>query len=268
MAAGGRQVAQPRSKEIHMLPPIALQTYTLREALASDYASVMRKVAQIGYVGVEVCENPGMSNEKAGRLIRELGLEVPSSHFGLPIGDRKQAVLDGVAAFGAPCIVPSTDSQALKTLDGIKAVCERFNEGNAVCMANGLKLGLHNHWWEFGQLDGRYVLDIMLDFLEPSIFVQVDTYWVKAAGADPVAVVKRLGARVPLLHIKDGPATKEAPMLAAGSGVMDFPAIAAAAAGNCQWMIIEMDRCATDMMEAVEQSYRYMVGAGLARGKS
>jgi hypothetical protein len=39
---------------------------------------------------------------------------------------------------------------------------------------------------------------------------------------------------------------------------MDFPAILNAAAGPVEWLIVELDRCATDMMEAVAQSYRYL----------
>jgi len=34
-----------------------------------------------------------------------------------------------------------------------------------------------------------------------------------------------------------------------------------------EWLIVEMDHCAADMMEAVAKSCRYLVGKGLARGK-
>lgn len=36
-----------------MAKPISLQLYTLRDALAQDFESVIRKVAAIGYIGVE-----------------------------------------------------------------------------------------------------------------------------------------------------------------------------------------------------------------------
>jgi hypothetical protein len=41
----------------------------------------------------------------------------------------------------------------------------------------------------------------------------------------------------------------------------------AAGAAATEWLIVEIDRCATDMLEAVAKSYRYMVGKGLAHGK-
>ena len=55
-------------------------------------------------------------------------------------------------------------------------------------------------------------------------------------------------------------------MTAVGEGKMDVPAIVAAGEGSTEWLIVELDRCATDMMEAVEKSYTYLVGKGLARG--
>ena len=47
-----------------------------------------------------------------------------------------------------------------------------------------------------------------------------------------------------------------------GQGALDFPAIVAAASG-ARWLIVELDRCATDMLAAVEQSHRYLVQEGL-----
>ena len=83
---------------------------------------------------------------------------------------------------------------------------------------------------------------------------------------DPAKVVKELGPRAPLLHIKDGPAVKDEPQVAVGDGVLDFPRIVQAAEGAVEWLIVELDHCGTDMMEAVEKSYQYLVKGGLARG--
>jgi sugar phosphate isomerase/epimerase len=116
-------------------------------------------------------------------------------------------------------------------------------------------------------VDGRRAYEIMLDYLSPEVFFEVDTYWAKTAGVDPAAMVRRLGGRAPLLHIKDGPCVMDAPMTAVGDGVVDVPGIVAAGAGATEWLIVELDRCATDKLEAVAKSYRYMVGKGLAYGK-
>jgi len=46
-----------------------------------------------------------------------------------------------------------------------------------------------------------------------------------------------------------------------------MPAIIGAADPNVlEWLIVELDSCEGDMMEAVAQSYRYLTSAGLAVG--
>jgi sugar phosphate isomerase/epimerase len=72
-----------------------------------------------------------------------------------------------------------------------------------------------------------------------------------------------------MLHIKDGPCVKGQPMTAVGDGVMDFPPIVKAGAGITEWMVVEIDSVAADrdMMEAVERSYKYLVGNKLAAGR-
>ena len=48
---------------------------------------------------------------------------------------------------------------------------------------------------------------------------------------------------------------------------MDFPSVIAAADENVlRWLIVELDRCDTDMFTAVEESYKYLTSNGLAEG--
>jgi sugar phosphate isomerase/epimerase len=242
--------------------------YTVREALGEDFAGMMQRIADIGYVGVEPALGTlGTTPVEAGRLFKELGLQVPSAHTPLPLGAEKDRVIEAMAALDCRCIVSGKGPESFQTLEQVRQSCDLFNEAHAAAKENGMSFGIHNHWWEFQAVEGRYVYDIMLDRLDPEIFFEVDTYWVRTAGLDPAEVVRELGRRAPLLHIKDGPAVRGAPMVAVGDGVLDVPAIVRAAEGQAQWLIVELDECATDMMEAVEKSYHYLVEGGLARGK-
>jgi sugar phosphate isomerase/epimerase len=56
-------------------------------------------------------------------------------------------------------------------------------------------------------------------------------------------------------------------MTAVGDGVMDFPAIIKAGENYTEWLIVEVDRCATDMVLAVEKSLKHLVLNGLGSGK-
>ena len=81
-------------------------------------------------------------------------------------------------------------------------------------------------------IEGRRAYQRLLEQLDPAIFWELDTYWATVAGCDAPAVVRELGARAPLLHLKDGPATPDAVKQALGTGVIDVPAIIAASAGS------------------------------------
>jgi sugar phosphate isomerase/epimerase len=241
-----------------MTKRIALQLYTVRELAQDDYESVVRKVAAMGYPGVETAGFPGTTAEAAARLFKELGLTVTSAHVPLPLGENQQMVLETMEALGKPPLIcTQIRPDDVETMKTIRDLCDRLNQGYEVAKANGLAFGIHNHWWEFADVDGRMVHHIMLDLLDPEIFFELDTYWIKVAGRDPVAIVESLRARAPMLHIKDGPATRDASMTAVGDGVMNIPAILQAAVPNV-WQIVEMDRCDTDVLEATRKIYAYL----------
>lgn len=250
-----------------MPAPIALQLYSVREAMADDFTGVVRKVAQMGYIGVEpALSTLGATPDEAAGLFRGLGLQVPSAHTALPLGDDKNQVLDAMATLGCTRVISLLGPDRVETMDLTKRTCDLLNEAHAVVTENGLSLGVHNHWWEYQLVEGEYPYQVMLERLHPDIFFEVDTYWVQVAGPDPATVVAAFGARAPLIHVKDGPGVIDAPMVPLGEGVMDIPGIVAAAGDSLEWMIVELDRCATDMLEAVARSYRYLVSEGLARG--
>jgi sugar phosphate isomerase/epimerase len=249
-------------------PPIALQLYTVREALAHDFPGVMDRIAAAGYVGVEpALGHLGATVTEAAGRFQTLGLEVPGAHVPLPLGEDRDRVLDFVAAVGSKRIVSGRGPDQFTSLETTRRTCDLFNRAQAVAAGVGFSFVIHNHWWEFLQVEGRYVYQVMLEHLDPDIQFEIDTYWVQAAGLDPAQIVAELAPRTPLLHLKDGSAVQGEPMVALGQGSLDIPGIVRAGQGTTEWLIVELDACATDMLQAVEESYTYLVGEGLARGR-
>jgi len=250
-----------------MTAPIALQLYSIREELNGDFEAGVRRIADMGYLGVEPAGFPGTTPEEAAKLFRELQLAVPSAHTAMPVGEAKQQILDMMRTLGSTRIVSGLGPDDFLTMDLTKRSCETFNEASAVAVENGMSFAIHNHCWEFLPLDSRHVYRVMLDYLAPEVLFEVDTYWVRTAGLNPATVVRELGARTPLLHIKDGPCKKGESMTAVGDGIMDFHSIVEAGGTTVEWMIVELDSCDTPMMEAVEKSYAYLTTRELAHGK-
>jgi sugar phosphate isomerase/epimerase len=244
-----------------MADHIALQLYSVRNILPNDFEGVIRRVAAMGYKGVETSDFAGTTPAAAVKLFKALGLELAAMHVSLPTaGDKFNQLLELLAMFDCHTIVSGFGPDRYKTLDDTRKACDEFNRASALAQSHNLRFCIHNHWWEYLALEGSYPYKVMLEKLDPRVGFEVDTYWVKTGGCDPAAVVKEVGKRAPLLHIKDGPAIREKPQVAIGDGALDFPAIIKAGQGVTEWLIVEFDSCATDILTAVEKSYQYLRG--------
>lgn len=247
--------------------PLAVQLYSVRERLAQDYASTLRQVADIGYAGVEPFGDPATLREQAA-LIADLGLAVPSAHVSFPnTPENREAALRSADAYGTECIIASVMPEGWASRDAVERTIEAINAASAFAQQNGLTFGYHNHWWEYESVDGIRPYKLLLDRADPALIFQIDIYWVQTAGLDPARVIAEHGERATLLHVKDGPADSgESDMVAVGAGAVDVRA-AVEAADHADWLIVELDRCATDMLTAVRESYAYLTEEGLGHGR-
>lgn len=251
-----------------MAPPLGLQLYTVREELKGDAEAVIRRIAEIGYAGVETAGLPGMTLDQTTKLFAELNLKVPSIHAAMPVGDAKQEVVETADALGAQWLVAGLRPADFETEDLIKQSCDTFNEASRSAREAGKAFAIHNHYWEFAAIGSRRVYEVMLDHLDPDVLFEFDTYWAQVGGTDPVEALGKIADRSPLLHIKDGPADEaKSAMQAIGEGVLDWDGISKAAGANAKWWIVELDRCDTDMMEAVEKSHAFLTSKGFASGQ-
>lgn len=246
---------------------LALQLYSIRDALSTDLEGTIRKIAAMGYQAVEAWGGlAGGDMARPAALFQELGIKVISTHGRLDPDDPEQqkTQLKGMEQLGVNTLVfPWLPPENFTTIEGIKRVCEQLNAIHAIAHANGLRFGYHNHHFECVALpDGSLPIHQMAALLDPTIFFEVDTYWVQAGGANVVDLLRTLGDRAPLLHIKDGSTRLGEPMVAVGTGIMDVPAILRVS--RAEALIVELDACATDMLEAVDLSLKNlskMVGA-------
>jgi sugar phosphate isomerase/epimerase len=242
-----------------MAPRFGLQLYTLREECARDLEATLAFVASCGYAGVEVAALYGRSARDFRALLDANGLAVASMHA-LPFGDATARALDDAQALGTPLVVvPFAHPDRFKSADAVAALADELNAALAQARSHGLRLGYHNHFWEWRALeDGSVAFDALLARLDPALEIELDVYWAATAGRDPAALLRTLGARATRLHLKDGPADKpESPMVALGDGVVDLTA-AMQAAAHADWMLVELDACAGEMKQAVKRSAEWL----------
>lgn len=251
--------------------PPALQLYTVREQLATDRLGVLLRIAGFGYGAVEpydVATDPeGLRDD-----LDTAGLTVCAVHARV-LGEDSGSLLRGTRTVGADTvIVPWAEPAIFTTADGVARFGRDLNEAAARAADHGLRLGYHNHDFELSsRVAGRPALEVLADALDPAVILEIDTYWAAVGGPEGVppaefvpALLGRLGDRVRYLHVKDGPVSKEDPMTAVGAGRMPVAEILAACP-SAQWHVVELDRCATDMLTAVGDSLAWLAAHGLAK---
>ncbi len=238
---------------------LGVQLYSVRDQIRADRDAVLRRLAEIGFASVEPFQP---QHDPAGfrAVADDLGLTVPTTHAPV-LGDHRDELADAAHVLGTESlIVAAVPAAEFADADGVKRTAQRLSEAAAWAAGRGLRLGYHNHWWEFATLpDGRCAYDVLVDATTPQVFWEVDVYWAATAGIDVPALLKQLGERVHHLHVKDGPARSGEPMTAVGAGTLPMPEILAAAPSSAG-RIVELDECATDVFAALAESVAYLNG--------
>ncbi len=244
---------------------IALQLYTVRGPAAQDLAGTLAQVAAAGYRSVELAGLPETTPGQLARLLDESGLRVIASHEGIErLRDDLTAVADRLAEVDCPrVIVPWMPELDRRTPDDVRRFAAELG-GYAEQLADrGMRLGYHNHAFEFAPLDGTTVWDVLSTALPPEVDIELDVYWAAVGGRDPVTEIGASTGRVRLLHMKDMAPGAEPHDAPAGRGTLPFPEIVEAArSARVDWYVVEQDEPG-DVLDDIGRAFRYL--NGLAR---
>lgn len=237
--------------------PVALQLYSIRDHTAEDMAGTLRQLAAMGYQGLELAGYGNLTRELLKEVIDETSQEVVSIHTNLP---SLQNEIDDIVAeskvFGNHYVVlGSVPAELRGSAANWREAAKILNEIGEKLHQNDLQFCYHNHAFEFEEeYDGEYGLDILFTHCDPR-FVQseLDSYWVKKGGADPVDYIKKYAGRIPLLHIKD--MGTDGSFAEIGNGTMNWEEIFSAAEANgVKHYIVEQDTCPGDSLDSVKLS--------------
>ena len=241
--------------------PVSVQLYTVREALAEDPAATFARLAEIGYRSVELFAFVERAGEFAD-LLAATGLTAPSAHASL-VDQDVVPVFEAARALGISTVIdPFTDQARWTSAEGIAAIAAELNRVSAIAADLGITVGYHNHQFELeADIDGTTGLEVLADLLDPAVVLELDTYWAAVGGADPVALLGRLGQRVRLIHVKDGDVSMTTTnQTAVGAGRM--PVLDILAAAPQARRVVELDDFAGDMFDAIADSAAYLTANG------
>lgn len=237
---------------------LAVQLYSVREALTADAAGTLAALAQMGYTHVEPYKVDDWV-EPLAEAFEANGLAARSTHAN-PIDGDRDAIFAACHRLGVQRLIqPSSPREIWTDPAAVSDFATKLNALAAEVADAGLVLGYHNHEFEIeSELDGRRGLEFLADQLDPAIELQVDTYWAQVGGADVPALLDTLGQRVTSIHIKDGDGTRDTKnQVAVGAGqipVLDF----IDAAKHIDTGVVELDDTSLDMMTQVRDSHTFL----------
>lgn len=246
---------------------IGLQLYSLRDDINEiGIQKVLEAVSKMGYVNLETA---GYGNGKIydlapaefKKICTDLGMKPTSAHLSHGLsGDINadlswwnKAIEDHKEAGMKYVVMPSSPINENATMDDLKKYMDYFYQIGLASAGSGIKFGYHNHDFEFKQIEGQTIYDLMLENSSPDhVFFEMDVYWVTKGGQDPVAYLKKHPNRFPVLHIKDETAI-------GASGTIDFESIfnQANANGMKDWYV-EVERYDGTPQEDVKKSYDFL----------
>lgn len=251
--------------------PVGLQLYTLRDELSQDFAGTLRQVAELGFSFVEFAGYGDLPAGEMKRLLDELGLRALSSHVSLPLADRDK--LDAQLAFHIAynkeigseyLITPSAPLENVTTLEELQPYVETLRHIAEECRRQGIGYGYHNHDFEFRLIEGRPILEHLIEALGDLAVIELDLYWVKKAGLDPKSTLKKWAGRCPLVHIKDMTADERGFFTEVGRGIINYPAIfEMAGEAGVKGYIVEQDQCERPPLESIQMSMDYLKMLGV-----
>ncbi|RZK31610.1 MAG: sugar phosphate isomerase/epimerase [Hymenobacter sp.] len=263
--------------EVLLAAPVAykagLQLYTLRDFIGQDAKGVLAKVAKAGYQEVETYGySPdkhfwGLKPAEFKAVLAANGLTTPSGHYDLGgyLREGNEALLTTTMEAAKACgqqylIVPSVEEKLRATPADFRALAAKLNKAGARCKAAGLRLGYHNHDFEFKPLGGTTLYDVLLKETDPTLVdFEMDIYWVVRAGQDPIKLMQAHPKRFPLWHIKDMDKAQPNLNTEVGSGSIDYRAIMTyAGTAGLKHAIMEQENFALDAYQSIAQSAAYM----------
>jgi sugar phosphate isomerase/epimerase len=215
-----------------LIKEFSIQLYSLREQMKDDFKGVVRRLAGLGYTGVEFAGYGGLSAAEMRSLLGECGLKSVGSHVGYDdIVNNCANVIEYNKTIGSEFIV--CPYAQIRNRDEALRAAEALSKPAEEIAKAGMGFAYHNHHEEFLKDGGEFALDIFYGNTDPKIVsAELDLYWAAFAGVDPLEYMRGLKGRVKLLHVKQMRDYETKKCVDLNEGVIDFKEVLKAGNGS------------------------------------
>lgn len=272
---------------------VGLQLYSVRDEMAQDMDVTLAKVKEIGYDYVEFAGFFSKTAKDIKSLLNKHQLIAVSAHQAPEVFEKvPDCYIDYFKTLGIKfCAIPWMGIEKHAGQGQFDETVEYITKIGKLLKKNSIDLLYHNHEFEFGVFEGKFLLDWLYESISKEYLkTQLDTCWINYGGQDPAAYITKYADRAPIVHLKDfvckGKSCEPVYSLVdekggdikqktrednefdfrpLGQGIQDFKSIIdACKRANTEYVIVEQDRSTTcTPMEAAKQSREYLKTLGL-----
>lgn len=232
----------------------AVQLYTLRNDIkdAESFIEVLKKVKEIGFDGVEICDFYGLSYEELKAKMDEIGLVMAGRHADLRrnFTENFDDMMNFCKIFD--CKTVGVGGAGIRDKESLEKALSRLKAAYDKAQEYGVSVYFHNHWQEFEEIEGV----IPMDEIKKVCDLEVDTYWSFHAGVDTPKFLRDNKDRIVHIHIKDGVGEKPC-ALGEGEATVKESLDAAKEIG-LEWVILENDWPEPTGLEDIARSMAYL----------
>ncbi len=240
----------------------SIQQYTFRPLIEQmGLMPVLEMLPGMGYSGVEFCFFGGFdelntSGKEFGKRVSDLGLKIVGNHFGRKSfhGSHEEAFNFIAEAGGRYAIYNSWGEY--KTEEDIIAAGEYLNPLGRLARKCGIELIYHNHAPEFATLDGRLIIDRLLEQFDGNLFLETDVYFASGQIDDVCGYIRRNAENIRVVHLKqrapDGRIT-DLP-----DGIVDMAAVRDSAIYATDFVVEQHDHYPISVLETLRRNAEFL----------
>jgi len=188
-------------------PVIGLQMGSVGKQAKADLPGTLKKLHEWGIKELEGGVPQGMDPADYLKLLKENDLTLVAIGCGFEDLEKDpQKVIDRAKAVGAKQVIcywiPHNGDDF--TIEDAKKGVAVFNKAGELLAKNGFAFGYHAHGYEFRPYEGGTLFDYIAKNLDKRYAnFQMDVFWMKQSGNDPVALLNKYPDRFISMHLKD-----------------------------------------------------------------
>lgn len=185
---------------------IGVQLYTFRNQIPKDIPGTLEKISRMGIKELEGGGSYGLPVDEFKSLLKKNNLKVVSVGADFKqLEENPEAAVEEAKRYNAKYVVTFwVPHDGDFTIEHAKKAVEVFNKAGKILKEKGLSLCYHAHGYEFTPYEDGTLFDYIAKNTDPKyVNFEMDVFWVKHPGQDPVALLQKYPGRFPLMHLKD-----------------------------------------------------------------